>query len=55
MRAADPKRRVVAVVIEVMLERGTHIALGTGIDNVVEFEAPAAGRADVPAATCNLD
>jgi tartronate-semialdehyde synthase len=46
----------VPVVIEVMLERVTNIAMGTEIDNVVEFEDLAASRADVPTAVAaNLD
>jgi tartronate-semialdehyde synthase len=45
----------VPVVIEVMLERVTNIAMGTEIDNVVEFEELAAGRADVPTAVAMLD
>jgi tartronate-semialdehyde synthase len=45
----------VPVVIEVMLERVTNIAMGTEIDNVVEFEELATGRADVPTAVANLD
>ena len=40
----------VPVVIEVMLERVTNISMGTEIDNVVEFEELAQGRADVPTA-----
>lgn len=40
---------------EVMLERVTNIAMGTEIDNVVEFEETAYARADVPTAVCMLD
>ncbi|MEN9419367.1 MAG: glyoxylate carboligase [Pseudomonadota bacterium] len=40
----------VPVVIEVMLERVTNISMGTEIDNIVEFEELAQGRADVPTA-----
>jgi tartronate-semialdehyde synthase len=40
----------VPVVIEVILERVTNIAMGTEIDNVVEFEELAHGKADVPTA-----
>jgi tartronate-semialdehyde synthase len=43
------------VVIEVILERVTNIAMGTEIDNVVEFEELAAGKADVPTAVAMLD
>ena len=45
----------VPVVIEVILERVTNIAMGTEIDNVVEFEALASGKADVPTAVALLD
>ncbi len=40
----------VPVLIEVILERVTNIAMGTEIDNVTEFEALAQGRGDVPTA-----
>jgi tartronate-semialdehyde synthase len=45
----------VPVVIEVLLETVTNIAMGTEIDNVVEFEELATGRADVPTAVAMLD
>ncbi|QDL53344.1 glyoxylate carboligase [Rhodoferax aquaticus] len=45
----------VPVVIEVILERVTNIAMGTEIDNVVEFEELAQGAADVPTALAMLD
>jgi tartronate-semialdehyde synthase len=45
----------VPVVIEVILERVTNIAMGTEIDNVVEFEELASGKADVPTAVSMLD
>ena len=45
----------VPVVVEIILERVTNIAMGTEIDNVVEFEELAAGRADVPTAVALLD
>ncbi|NRF65543.1 glyoxylate carboligase [Aquincola sp. S2] len=45
----------VPVVIEVMLERVTNIAMGTEIDNVVEFEELATDKADVPTAVALLD
>ena len=45
----------VPVVIEIILERVTNIAMGTEIDNVVEFEELAAGKADVPTAVGMLD
>ena len=38
----------VPVVIEIMLERVTNIAMGTEINNVIEFEELAASRADAP-------
>ena len=41
----------VPVVIEVILEHVTNIAMGTEIDNVVEFEELAASRQDAPTAT----
>jgi tartronate-semialdehyde synthase len=40
----------VPVVIEVILERVTNIAMGTEIDNIVEFEDLAASRDDAPTA-----
>ncbi|HMO45251.1 MAG TPA: glyoxylate carboligase [Rubrivivax sp.] len=40
----------VPVVIEMILERVTNISMGTEIDNVVEFEEMAGGKADVPTA-----
>lgn len=43
------------VVIECILERVTNIAMGTEIDNVVEFEGLAAGKADAPSALALLD
>jgi tartronate-semialdehyde synthase len=45
----------VPVVIEVILERVTNIAMGTEIDNVVEFEELAGSKADVPTAVAMLD
>jgi tartronate-semialdehyde synthase len=45
----------VPVVVEIILERVTNIAMGTEIDNVVEFEDLAADRADVPTAVALLD
>ena len=45
----------VPVVIEVILERVTNIAMGTEIDNVTEFEELATGKADVPTAVSMLD
>ena len=38
----------VPVVIEIMLERVTKIAMGTEINNVIEFEELAASKADAP-------
>ena len=40
----------VPVVIEVMLERVTNIAMGTEIDNINEFEALAESAEDAPTA-----
>jgi tartronate-semialdehyde synthase len=45
----------VPVVIEVILERVTNIAMGTEIDNINEFEELAKTRADVPTALALLD
>lgn len=48
------KELQVPVVIEVILERVTNIAMGTEIDNIVEFEALAQSRADAPTAIAAL-
>jgi tartronate-semialdehyde synthase len=45
----------VPVVVEIVLERVTNIAMGTEIDNVVEFEELAQGREDAPTAVALLD
>ncbi|OYW92788.1 MAG: glyoxylate carboligase [Pseudomonadales bacterium 32-61-5] len=45
----------VPVVIEVILERVTNIAMGTEIDAINEFEALAEGREDAPTAVALLD
>ena len=45
----------VPVVVEIILERVTNIAMGTEIDNVVEFEELAAGKEDAPTAVALLD
>lgn len=45
----------VPVVIEIILERVTNIAMGTEIDNVVEFEELASAPADAPTAAYLLD
>jgi tartronate-semialdehyde synthase len=45
----------VPVVIEIILERVTNIAMGTEIDNVVEFEELAADSTDAPTAVALLD
>ena len=45
----------VPVMIEIILERVTNIAMGTEIDNVVEFEELAKDRGDVPTAVSMLD
>ena len=45
----------VPVVIEVILERVTNIAMGTEIDNVSEFEELAGNKADVPTTLSLLD
>jgi tartronate-semialdehyde synthase len=45
----------VPVVVEVMLERVTNIAMGTEIDNVTEFEPLAITAEDAPTAVGLLD
>jgi tartronate-semialdehyde synthase len=45
----------VPVVVEVILERVTNIAMGTEIDNIVEFEELALGKQDAPTAIGLLD
>ena len=44
----------VPVVVEIMLERVTNIAMGTEIDNIVEFEDLAATPHDAPTAVAAL-
>jgi len=44
----------VPVVIEVILERVTNIAMGTEIDNIIEFEDIALTRADAPTAVASM-
>src|SRR5437660_3061458 len=45
----------VPVVVEVMLERVTNVAMGTEINNITEFEDLAAGKDDAPTAIALLD
>ncbi|SIR64464.1 tartronate-semialdehyde synthase [Aromatoleum tolulyticum] len=45
----------VPVVVEIILERVTNIAMGTEINAINEFEALAEGRADAPTALALLD
>jgi tartronate-semialdehyde synthase len=45
----------VPVVVEIILERVTNIAMGTEIDNVVEFEELALSKEDAPTAVALLD
>ncbi|MCK9988343.1 MAG: tartronate-semialdehyde synthase [Azoarcus sp.] len=45
----------VPVVVEIILERVTNIAMGTEINAINEFEALAAGREDAPTALALLD
>ncbi|QRX81303.1 glyoxylate carboligase [Glaciimonas sp. PAMC28666] len=45
----------VPVVVEIILERVTNIAMGTEIDNINEFEDLATSRADAPTAVSLLD
>jgi tartronate-semialdehyde synthase len=49
------KEHQVPVVVEVILERVTNIAMGTEIDKVVEFEELAEGKAHAPTAIALLD
>ena len=49
------KEHSVPVVIEIMLERETNIAMGTEIDNITEFEDLAQSAADAPTAISMLD
>src|SRR5881394_1813723 len=44
----------VPVIVEIILERVTNIAMGTEIDNVVEFEELALGKQDAPTAVALL-
>ena len=45
----------VPVVIEIILERVTNIAMGTEINNVIEFEELAKGKEDAPSSVALLD
>jgi tartronate-semialdehyde synthase len=45
----------VPVVVEIILERVTNIAMGTEIDNIIEFEELAQRREDAPTAVALLD
>jgi tartronate-semialdehyde synthase len=45
----------VPVIVEIMLERVTNIAMGTEIDNIIEFEDLAAVPEDAPTALALLD
>ncbi|OZE96442.1 hypothetical protein CH299_20655, partial [Rhodococcus sp. 14-2686-1-2] len=45
----------VPVVVEIILERVTNIAMGTEIDNVGEFEELAVTSADAPTALLMMD
>jgi len=45
----------VPVVIEVVLEKVTNIAMGTEIDNIMEFEDLASSKADAPSTVALLD
>jgi tartronate-semialdehyde synthase len=48
-------RHQVPVVVEVILERVTNIAMGTEINNITEFEDLAESKADAPTAVALLD
>ena len=45
----------VPVMVEIILERVTNIAMGTEIDNVIEFEELAEHREHTPTAIALLD
>ena len=45
----------VPVVVEVILERVTNVAMGTALDNINEFEDLAVTAADAPTALMLLD
>lgn len=49
------REHCVPVVVEIILERVTNIAMGTEIDNITEFEDLANGAADAPTAVALLD
>ena len=49
------ERHQVPVVVEVILERVTNIAMGTEIDAITEFEDLAEGKPDAPTAIALLD
>jgi len=49
------KEHQVPVVVEIILERITNIAMGTEIDNVTEFGDLAEGQEDAPTAIALLD
>ena len=49
------KEHRVPVIVEVILERVTNIAMGTEIDKVVEFEELAEDKAHAPTAIALLD
>jgi tartronate-semialdehyde synthase len=49
------KEHRVPVVVEIILERATNIAMGTEIDNITEFEDLAKGAQDAPTAIALLD
>ena len=52
--ARRPEHRV-PVLVEVILERVTDIAMGPEIDNIVEFEGLAANDEDAPTFVMHLD
>jgi tartronate-semialdehyde synthase len=45
----------VPVVVEIMLERITNVAMGTELDKITEFEDLAQAAADAPTAIALLD
>ncbi|MDQ2963523.1 MAG: glyoxylate carboligase [Pseudomonadota bacterium] len=49
------KQYRVPVLVEVILERVTNVAMGTELDKITEFEDLAAGKADAPTAIALLD
>ena len=45
----------VPVVVEIILERVTNVAMGTELDDITEFEDPARSLSDSPTTIARLD